>query len=111
MSTIISPFTLEKNQDKAITVYLALTKVNTMIREIMNDETERTGKDYTGPLDGIDSILDCLISNVHELATEFELMKYWAEDANVQIIHNRYFGREMRLEVIPYSDPALSEAA
>lgn len=100
--TTISPSTLDENQTRACALACALTKVNGMIRQIIRNEVEETGEDYHGPLDGIDFILDCLIENCNGLATEFELMKYWAEDANIQITHSRFFGKETRLESIPY---------
>jgi len=36
------------------------------------------------------------------MATEFEALQYWAEDANISIRHERYHGKETLLEVSKY---------
>lgn len=96
---IISPFTFNQNNESTTAIALSLGKVNRMIREVIREEQDRNGEEYGGILDGVDFIMDCLIKNVVEIATEFERLKYWAEDANVHITHDRYFGKEIRHEL------------
>lgn len=105
----ISPFTLEQDEDAAAALAMALKKVNEMIRQIMRDETDKTGEDYDGPLDGIDNILDCLIERCWYLKKEFEHMRYWAEDANINIRHERHFGKDVLIETRKYKQEAIDQ--
>lgn len=90
MCTIISPFVMDTNLDKAARIAEALE----YIADTIMKETER--EDVLGK---VPNVIYCIAENVRDLATEFEKLRDWAEDANIQIIHQRYHGKGTRMDV------------
>lgn len=96
MCTVISPFVMQKNHYRAERIAVSLDHIAKVIWE------------KTEPADFLSdtaNIICCLADGVRELAGEFELIEAWAEDANVNIIHQRYYGKSTRLDVDKY-DPS-----
>lgn len=96
MSIIISPFTLQQTSDRLSRLAAALDHTATTL-----NLTTETGEDF---LYGTSSTIRCFAENVREAAAELEQLAYWAEEANIQIIYQRFFGAETRIEVYKYTN-------
>lgn len=90
---LISPFTMDQNFTQLALIGVALEKMSKIIGQNVKDGDE---------LDGIDITISCLADSVMNMATKFEELKHWAEDANISIQHDRLHGKETRLEVCKY---------
>lgn len=95
MCTIISPFTLDQNSMSLMRIARSMEQVSKIIFEKTEPDDD---------LSGVANIIECLAENVKTMASEFESLKSWAEDVNIQIIHQRFHGTKIRLEVHK-SDP------
>lgn len=90
MCTIISAFTMQENAERAVRIACALEHISKII----------WGKTEDGDfLSDTADIINCLADSVLRLGNEFEAIKSWTEDANIQIIHQRYYGKGIRLDV------------
>lgn len=86
MSIFINACVFEKNHEKALSIAMALEKVNKILCKSAKEDDE---------LDGVGAIMDCIVAHVYSLADEFEKLGYWAEDANVHIEYACNFGNQI----------------
>lgn len=91
MCTIISSFCMQQKKEQANDIVLALEHVTRTIWK-----TDEPDEDF---MNGIAHTISSLAKSVSSLAEEFELLSNWAEDANIQIVHQRFYGKGTRLDV------------